>query len=102
MMRTIQVSEGQTALDIALEYCGTLDVVFDIADLNGLESFTDLLTAGMLLKVPDVVDEFISGEFNEAYKKPVSDDTFGWDGRPINPDEEGIDFWEIETQFEVQ
>lgn len=100
-MRTILVSEGQTVLDIAIEHCGSLSVVFEIAELNELESFTDELKAGQELIVPDVVDAYIVEQFDSTYKKPVSSDSEGWDGTNEDGDE-GIDFWEIETEFEVQ
>lgn len=50
-MRSILISDGQTLLDIALQECGAVEAVFDLADANGLH-ITDALAPGQVLTVP--------------------------------------------------
>ena len=52
-MQTIQSSEGQTLVDIAIEYCGDASKAMDIAILNGFD--IDDVTIGQTLQVPDFV-----------------------------------------------
>lgn len=52
-MQTIQINEGQTLLDIAIQYCGDADKANDIALLNGLD--IDDIVLGQSLKVPDLL-----------------------------------------------
>jgi len=94
-MRTIEVSEGQTLLDIAVQYCGTADAQFDIAALNGIE-VTDDLVPGQELLVPDteIEMESIAGVFTNGIIPASADDT-------ITEIDEGIEFWYIEDDFVV-
>jgi hypothetical protein len=50
----IQVSAGQTLLDVCLQELGTLSALFALADANGL-SITSPLSPGQLLQVPATV-----------------------------------------------
>jgi hypothetical protein len=50
----IQVSAGQTLLDVCLQELGTLDALFDLADANGL-SVSAPLRPGQWLTVPATV-----------------------------------------------
>ena len=52
-MRTIQTNEGQTILDIAMQYCGDSETAVTIALLNVLD--IDDLLLGQSLLVPDTV-----------------------------------------------
>ena len=52
-MQIIQSSEGQTLVDIAIEYCGDASKAMDIAILNGLD--IDDVSIGQTLQVPDLV-----------------------------------------------
>jgi hypothetical protein len=47
----IQVSAGQTLLDVCLQELGSLSALFDLADANGL-SITSPLSPGQQLQVP--------------------------------------------------
>lgn len=49
---SIKVLQAQSLADIALQYCGTLQALFDIAVLNGL-SITQELEPGQELELPD-------------------------------------------------
>lgn len=94
-MRIIQVSEGQTPVDIALQQYGNLESVFDLADLSGI-SITDLLNIGATMQAGNPIDEAITALFVEQWQKPVSS---------FEEDEllsaEGLDYWVIEEDFEV-
>ncbi|MGN6604570.1 MAG: LysM peptidoglycan-binding domain-containing protein [Ginsengibacter sp.] len=94
-MRTITVSEGQTLLDIAMQYCGDASVLFDIADLNGLE-VTDDLVPGQQLLVPDaeIDKQAVADAFSDGIIPSSTDDN-------IIPVDEGIEFWAIEDDFIV-
>jgi len=61
-MRTIQVKNGQSLFDIAVQYCGSVSAVSDIIKLNNL-SFTSDLTEGQKLNVPDVLELKVVKEF---------------------------------------
>lgn len=45
------ITEGQSLLDVALQECGSVEALFDLADAAGL-AITDALTAGELVEVP--------------------------------------------------
>lgn len=101
-MRTITVSEGQSLLDIAVEHCGDVEKAYDIAEMNSIE-LTEELQPGTSLKVPNVeVDRKATTEmFTAKGLKPATKDNGGLIELPPL-DEEGIDFWAIEDDFEVQ
>lgn len=54
----ITVQTRQSLFDIALQYCGSSDAAWEIAQLNGI-SLTDDISAGTILQVPDVVKQRI-------------------------------------------
>jgi hypothetical protein len=70
----VEVKAGQSLVDIALQFCGDVDRVVEIAELNGL--VVDFVaSASMELVVPDVRNvmrsrieasgaEFCTGEMN--------------------------------------
>jgi len=98
-MQSIPVSEGQTLLDIALQGCGDLTRVFDIAGLNNLDVTSDLLIGSRLLAPEPLVDKTYFVElFAVPYNKPKSadNDVARTKGR------EGISFWVIGDDFIVQ
>lgn len=99
-MRSIEIGEGQTLIDIAMQYCGDALRVFDVAELNGLQ-ITDDLVPGEFLKVPDaeIDKEKITIEFSNYGLQPASrPDTFDEAG----DEPEGIDYWAIDDDFIVQ
>lgn len=51
-MTKIKVLHNQTLFDIAIQYFGTTQAVFDIAILNNI-SITENLTVGMELQLPE-------------------------------------------------
>jgi hypothetical protein len=98
-MPVIRVNEGQTLLDIALQGCGDLFQVFEIAGLNGIDITSDL-TVGSVQQVlePAVEKAYLVELFALPYRKPKSadNDVQRTKGR------EGIGFWIIEDDFIVQ
>lgn len=95
-MQNITVSEGQTLIDIAAQYCGDATVAFAIAEMNEL-SLTDDLTIGQSLVVPDVDAEHIDivNEIKDSGVIPAS----AYDN---NDDLDGIGYWILENDFVVQ
>ena len=95
-MRHITVSEGQTLMDIAVQYLGDGERVFDIMELNGLE-LTDEPEPGTELLVPEVaIDKVrIAEVFSSRGLMPASME---------EPENEpgGIDHWAIGYDLVVQ
>jgi hypothetical protein len=84
-MRSIIIQPGQTLADIAIQWCGSLSAWPLIAALNGL-GFTDLLTAGTSLLVPEATEKRTAQYFAQGgYITEL----------------EGIDYWYIELDFKV-
>jgi LysM repeat protein len=54
MNKTTIISNGQTLADIAVQEQGSVEAIFDIAVLNGLESITTNLITGQVLILPSV------------------------------------------------
>lgn len=97
MQRTTKVSEGQTLFDIAIQECGDINAVYDLADLN-LKSITDTLAIGETIILPPVVAvPKVVEQFKAQYKKPVSDDTDDQD----DIKGEGLEYWAIEIDFKI-
>ena len=55
----VTVRSGQTLADIALQVCGGLEGVFDLARENGL-NVTDELRAGQVLSYSKVIDKGVA------------------------------------------
>ena len=55
-MRKITVRDRQTLFDIALQYCGDREAVFEIAKLNDFP-VTAELSAGTEVTVPEVINQ---------------------------------------------
>ena len=87
------VGPSQTMPDIAIQYCGSIAAWPELAKLNGL-SMTDQVTPGTSLILPEVVDKSIVSYFKEKGYKPATDFTYD--------NLEGIDYWQVFNQFEVQ
>lgn len=98
-METV-VLGNQSLPDIAVQETGSLEGVFELAELAGL-SITDELAAGMSLPVPlTPVDRQVTDYYDAHRITPAtaitSGDTAG--GELIM---EGIEFWGIEYDFIV-
>lgn len=97
-MQTIKAGEGQTLIDVAMQHLGEAALLFDVAELNGLQ-ITDELTPGQLIILPDAaIDKLrVVREFSSRGLEPsslYSDDVF--------ERLQGIDYWAIEDDFIVQ
>lgn len=71
MNRKIRVAAGQNIGDIAVQYCGTHQAIFEIARLNGM-SVTDEVSAGTEIVVPDVIDRRVRKIYVEGNYFPAT------------------------------
>lgn len=88
--------ENQNIVDIALEYTGSIETVFDIMVANP-EVFPELLTpvvSASEIAIPAVVNNNLVRHFSSRKIHVVT-------GQDVE-DNSGIDFWAIEQNFEVQ
>lgn len=94
-MQTIKAGEGQTLIDIAMQYMGNSKRAMELSALNELSLTADLLP-GQLIKVlsPAVEDKKKVDEFTKWKLCPASGDQ-----TVIKP--EGIGFWIIGIDFKV-
>lgn len=83
-------------MDIAMQECGDVSAMYEIANLNG-RTLTDDLVVGETLIVPEIVNEEIVTLFESNYRKPAC-----WedpDDSEING--EGLEYWAIELDFVI-
>jgi LysM domain len=92
----IVVEEGQTLKDIAIQHCGSLTALVDIAVLNGI-SPTAEVAPGTELIIPDVVDVAMVNYIAAKSITPVSQKK---DFSQVLP--EGIGYWAIGIDNIVQ
>lgn len=85
------VQAGQNIGDIAVQYCGSHEAVFEIARLNNL-SVTDEVAAGVEILIPDVYDKRVRRFYVEGGYFPATSDE-------ISELEGGIGFWTIGVDF---
>jgi len=85
------VLPGQTLADIAVQYLGSEEAVFELASLNNL-NVTTILTPGQILKLPSALAPKVSKFMAAGGYKPASgvDDELG-----------GISVWAINVDFIV-
>jgi hypothetical protein len=95
---TITVLEGQSLFDIAVQACGSVEAVLDVASLNGM-AITDILTPGSALSAPDSLNLSISEYYRLNKLRPATDITAENMDKLRN---EGIDYWALEVDFVVQ
>jgi hypothetical protein len=91
-MQSIIVSNGQNMPDLALQACGDVAAVFDMALINE-KSITDDPEIGTSLKNPVVLNKRIATLFANEKIKPATNDL-----QQVIA-EEGIEFWIIEEDF---
>lgn len=94
-MTTVTVKDGQTLFDIAVQSLGSVDRVFDLAQLNGI-GITDDLTSGQILLLPDVA--FEDADTVDYFTKPWY--PASGDGANDAPPG-GIGYMQIGTNFKV-
>lgn len=90
MAASIIVQPGQQLPDIALQHCGALEAMADVALLNSLSLTADLV-AGAVLTVPDAMDKRVVKYLADGGPVPATGElvTIG----------EGIGYWAIEIDF---
>ena len=93
--KTITVRSGQSVVDVALQYYGTVNGMWDIARLNNI-SITAQLTPGQKLTVTETINE--TAKYLGSYKETIThviangnDDVYS-----------GIGYWTIGVDFIVQ
>lgn len=91
-MSKATVRLGQTLEDIAVQYLGSDESVFALAQLNGLD-LTATLSVGQVLRLPDVADRRVRKVFSdEGYQPAVG---------VIDEQPSGVGFWGIGVDFQV-
>lgn len=96
-MRTVTVLNNQSLADLAIQECGTLEAVLELAIANGI-SVSDTLRPGQVLSIPEVDGNDDAARYYKANAlKPASAVAEGFD----IPRKEGIGYWAIETEFKV-
>lgn len=85
--------DGQSLFDLAVQHCGSAQVAFEIAELNGMD-ITAQPTPGQSILLPEVVNKQIADYFAVKDLTPATtlSDDLGF---------KGIGFWEIEDDFIV-
>ena len=63
-MKEVEVKQGQSLFDIAIQHCGGLDAVFAIAEANNLMP-TDMLKAGQRITVPEAGNKKVAAHYAE-------------------------------------
>lgn len=89
----------QNLLDLALQECGDVRAVFDIALANNI-SVTDVLFAGMELTIPE--SEFTQTQIRNYYLGKGRRVATEYTSEQIAPIPEGIGYWMINIDFIVQ
>lgn len=70
-MRRVEVLNGQTVFDVAVQNCGSIDAAFDIAALNNIE-VTSYPESGTILYVPDAIDKKVAQYYQQNEIKPAT------------------------------
>jgi hypothetical protein len=95
MMQTIKINEGQTLLDIAVQYNGDAAKAFELALANSLNFSDDLIIGNEVLvesaavEKKKLVKEFDNNKIVPSSKKDNYE----------NLQPEGVDYWAIGTEF---
>lgn len=100
-MAQIVVLEGQSLFDIAIQECGSVEAVFEIAGLNGL-AITDGLVPGSLINVTTGINKPVADYYARNKLKPATGDTTssptgGGGGGIDDLLDDGIDFMAVEV-----
>lgn len=96
----ITVLHNQSFLDVAIQHTGTASNAFKIADAN-LLAVSDYLIPGSTVIIPDNVmnDDSIKSYYRNNKIKPAYDsDYLNVEIKPL----EGVGYWEIENNFEIE
>jgi hypothetical protein len=92
----IQVLNEQSLFDLAVQAAGSVEAVFDIADLNGW-GITEELPAGARVEISTVLNRQVAEYYRVNGISPATGITA--DDAPAV--QEGVEFWGIEYDFMV-
>lgn len=70
-MRRVEVLNGQTVFDVAIQNCGSVDAAYDIAILNNIE-VTSYPESGTVLYVPAAIDKKVVQYYQQNEIKPAT------------------------------
>lgn len=94
----VVVEQGQSLRDIALQNCGDISALIDLAWMNDL-SITDDISAGTVLQLPEVVNQDVVSYFKS---KRENENLIPATGNADDSIElEGIGYWYIGLNFKV-
>jgi hypothetical protein len=88
----IIVQPGQSLQDIAVQWLGSAEAVYELAGLNGL-TYTATLQAGQELELPAAYSKRTAAQFARNGWAPATETSSG------DYDPEGIGYWYIEIDF---
>ena len=94
-MKTVEVLEGQTLIDLAMQELGDASRLFELSELNAMLPSDDLV-AGQIIQVPEPTEE--KREIVKAlkYRKPATKNEILEEQL-----KEGIGYWAIGINFKV-
>ena len=96
-MNKAVVQQGQSILDVAIQQCGSVESILDMAALNSI-SVTDDLNAGASLVMPDAKDGKVVSYYSVNRVTPATAVTLDEiNQHPVG----GINFMGIEIDFIV-
>lgn len=96
-MRIAIVQEQQSLFDIAIQYCGGIEAVFTVAELNAL-SITEALVPGTELKLPLPFNDSVFTYYTKNELQPATDAPSTGSGGSIDDLlDDGIDFMAIQV-----
>ena len=93
----IAVNDRQSLFDIALQTCGSIEAVFELAEANGI-GVTDPLVAGQVIEygADNMRNKLVVQHYVNYHVIPST---------AITPESkimpEGIEYWNIELDFKV-
>jgi hypothetical protein len=93
-MLLVTAKLNETIQDIAVKQCGDFSAMFELALLNNI-SLSEELASGQQLSYETIVDSDIVAELKSRRARTATALP------PGTTDNEGIDYWAIEVDFEV-
>lgn len=93
MAGSVIVKANQTPLDIAMQKCGSIEKVMELAALNNISPTADLISGQEILH-PDAAVMVVSDYFRKYGIYPASATTLVTDIK-----QGGIEFWSVEFDF---
>lgn len=94
----IRSLDRQNVLDVALQYCGDIDVAFDLAAQNDM-AITDEIPAGTTYKEPEIINNGIVTRYAALRIMPATD-LSAVDGEQLEYG--GIGLMGIDINFMIQ